>query len=109
SAFIFLRTLCSSLPSRLRPPHHLSSRPERPDFFFRAVVRRVGPRSGGNPPRFQPITSLSSLCSLRSSLRLPRAVFAKGDLCVYSPSFSIPKNKNAPISRSALPALNSNF
>jgi len=30
-----------------RPSAKLSSRPERPDFFFRAEVWRVGPRSGG--------------------------------------------------------------
>src|SRR5208283_4718993 len=27
----------------------LSSRPERPDFFFRAALWSVGPRSGGMP------------------------------------------------------------
>ena len=39
----------------------LSSRPERPDFFFRAAVWRVGPRSGGiSPPLSRQLPLLAS-------------------------------------------------
>jgi len=50
SLFSFLFAFLFSL----RLTNQLSSRPERPDFFFRAALWRVGPRSGGivaPPPR----------------------------------------------------------
>src|SRR5208283_79139 len=34
-------------PSQTEYPQNLSSRPERPDFFIRADLWRVGQRSGG--------------------------------------------------------------
>jgi len=43
----------------------LSSRPERPDFFFRADLWRVGPRRGGIPPPSFPISSAFPLRTLR--------------------------------------------
>src|SRR5208337_1773817 len=38
---------CGGSPPLFRPKPELSSRPERPDCFFRAAFWRVGPRSGG--------------------------------------------------------------
>ena len=55
-------------------PPYLSSRPERPDFFMRAELWRVGPRSGG--------------ISLQSSVR------ARFQSCRTSPE----KQKDSPIS-----------
>src|SRR5208282_5557693 len=79
-------------PKSVIPPRplydKLSSRPERPDFLFRAIFWRLGPRSGGIPPLLfsSLFYSLCPLCSYLcelcvtvplSCLSLPRCFLAR--------------------------------
>src|SRR5258708_1429389 len=82
----------------------LSSRPERPGFFFRAVFRRAGSRSGGTVATLQPnpnhrdhLPLLSALCvsSANSALSPPPLFRTPSLFCVLAFLFGLRLTANS--------------